>query len=683
MNQTCLKCGATVPTGIKACEKCNTPISKKEIVTEKKPTLWSLMTTRQNLFKLRGENNSFTDPNYDITFRLTGFFTKVVIFIIIILTSVLLYRGYVVAGLGSNGDKNIPIIYIQDDSTLKFTNQLRETPVTVTNSLNWDSNQPIEDMVKTSADQKGLIYLTNVVDGVGDLYYTKTTYNYFGLNTANPAGELIAKNVIADSFDFVASHLWIVYKTVDGDLFLYQNSENIKLSENMLDIVGITTYNTIYYTTPSSILGDNTLYKINLNETDKTPIVIASNVRKIFSFYNNGDILYGTSNHNNQNPWDVWNYKNGVIHQIATGVHSILDVNSNGDMFFSRQYLTAFDPFIYFLDSYELDDAKLEEPLQDDFTMEVDGRWGIVTTEPDIDSYQAALSQYNEKVRRDEIREMLGTQREEQRLFSVYFADKDGETLLDSNIGKIVTTDSDQQVCIYLKEENLSNQLIELDKIKDAQSALEMLESIRENYVEEYYYNGLEVDPYHFSTAQPDQYVTDILLHTTGMYYRKSTLDGTLNDLIFLPISNTSFGYSIHIDTNVFALFETGFDNNVLYTKLTEDGTYSLMTSDANEVTTLLTDVSPQSQPHYVDNLLFCYTNYSEDNPQWDLTMRGNKSVISLENIYSFQYRTKDYIYVLGDLEMVGDHKYLNLYKYSNQHSYLIDTNVTQILPFN
>ena len=409
----CEKCGAPNPMGVKTCEKCNHLLVQTKTKKEKKEkSIFCLIKNKVvKLNSPRGEARVLPiEAKNDITFRLTGFFILVIGVLITVFLVSIGFKGYSVLGLGPNKEKNIPMIYVQDGTTLKFTSPLVEEPFVITKELDWDDGN-IEDYTLLSTKGKKLLYMNYVDKGVGDLYVRNTTTDIPFLHGGDARGDLIDKEVLRGEYLFSTDEKTAVYRKQDNTLMMKKGKNATVLASDVTDLIGISNADIIYYTTRDINATEGTtntkIHGVDIATTGAAPFVIAENVRKIFSVDEAGEIIYGVAGRDALNPWNILSYDGETTILLAENVHTIWDISTDGKIFYSRLYMQEFDPFKFFFDDYADRDAVMVEPVEEDFMIEKKSLWGTLYETLDERKYDKAVKAYEAKVQRDLIRVAL------------------------------------------------------------------------------------------------------------------------------------------------------------------------------------------------------------------------------------------------------------------------------------
>lgn len=706
----CIHCGAEIPDDSIFCDHCGKrtewaeePSRKKEKAPKKVSghggkkkgppasmdqgengqRSWKLFLGRDEA-PLDRDSTAITMPrpvDQDPVYRASRWLLALVVLLMLVFAGTLAYNLYCRMGFGDNKYKNIPVVYVQGDTTLKFSSPLVEEPVTITESLDW-KNMPLAEMTCLSADGKDLLYLNYYSGGAGELYLRNTDSERARYGEKEDQGVKVDENVVPGQFFWSEDGKYVIYRTKDGDLYrCRKNKEPEKLDAQIEEILLVATTGQVIYTKEEEGAGGGlTLYSKALDSGSDDQWQLDTGISEIFSCNADGSsIYYGKPSGDEHNPWDIYRYttKNGS-EKLAGMVAELLDYNDKGELFFTRGEPTEMDPFQYFVDDMAEEDAQItEEPKLEDYTIEKTTIWGVPYTVPDYEGYQAAVEAYEAKLKRDEIREAIAGEKETVTTYQLFHKAGSSETRLDFGIRTVEAADAGTGNVIYTKERVTSGQSVLISEVKDAQDAIRLLNTVTGSAVQDYYWARVGKEPSVFVTATNEETVTVTLDPGRGLYYLLIEQGKEGGVLTWLPVEQEGLGVSRKTDDDVYAITDIFYGGRMLYYRDMTGEKGTLCGADAGAKEKLSEGVSDQLWLEEDGSALMLLRDYSEELEIGELILYRDSSKRIAADAHGYSYRTKNYLYVLRSYNTAGDKGDLYLYRGSEKKMTLLDYDVT------
>lgn len=706
----CIHCGAEIPDDSIFCDHCgkrteealeapSQPQKKKsspqkgkkkapagesrEQPREENKRGWKLFLGRDEA-PLDRDSTAITMPrsvDQDPVYRASRWLLALVALLMVVFAGTLAYNLYCRMGFGDNKYKNIPVIYVQGDNTLKFSSPLVEEPVTITQSLNW-GNMSLEEMTCLSEDGKDLLYLNNYSSGSGDLYLRNTDSDRPRYGEKEDKGVKVDENVVPGQFFWSSDGKYAIYRKNDGDLYRWRKNKAVeKLDTQIEEIVAVTTSGQVIYTKAEEGAGEGvTLYSKALDSNDDDKLKLDTGVSQIFSCNADGSsIYYGKPSGDEHNPWDVYRYTpKGGSEKLAGMVAQLLDYNDKGELFFTRAEPTEIDPFQYFVDDMAETDAQItEEPQLSDYNIEKTTIWGVPYTVPDYEGYQAALEAYQAKLKRDEIREAIAGESRTITTYQLFHKAGSSETRLDFGIRWVESADAGTGNAVYTKERVTSGQSVLISDVEDAEDAIRLLSAVNGSAVQDYYWARVGKEPTVFVTATNEETVSVTLDPGRGVYYLLIEQGKEGGTLTWLPVEQEGLGVSRKTDDDVYAITDIFYGNRMLYYRDVTGEKGTLCGANAGSKEKLSEGASEQLWLEENGSAMMLLRDYSQELEMGELILYRDSNRRVATDAHAYSYRTRNYIYVQRSYNTTSEKGDLYLYTGNDQKLTLLDYDVT------
>ncbi|MEG0854108.1 MAG: hypothetical protein RSF82_09550, partial [Angelakisella sp.] len=503
----------------------------------------------------------------DTAFRFTGILLLAVGLLIVTFGSILGTRLYSVMGMGQNRIKNIPVVYLQGRDTLKFKSPLLDETVTITEGLTFDGGYySLEENTAISENGKQLLYLNNISGGSGELFLRNTNRVKPRNKDGNPAGQLVAEEVLQGSFRFTPQEavMYMRAEQTGGNTLLYwQDGKEQVLDIRVHRLLGTGSDGSLYYTTRRTDIasggaptGEYNLCRIG---TDGVVQIVAEKLDGQVAMVDEttGSVLFSTPAGRSKlgDMLFTLNYWNGNETQVLVeNVNSVADYGGS-NLVFSTGISTALsNPFQYFEDDMAEKDAAIEEPQEADFMVETVNLWGTKKTALDKKAFDAAVIAYEEKLERDQIRAAIAAQERNIKQHTLYYNAGSSMTMVDDGILQMADADASIGVAVYVKERIAAPQKFKISQVSDPIDAIRLLNTILISTVRDYYYVNAGREPELFLSATRNERVRVRLDRGKGIYYIKEDSGENGSQLNYVSVQEDGLGVAKKVDDKVVSL---------------------------------------------------------------------------------------------------------------------------------
>ncbi len=668
----CMNCGAENKSTAKLCKECGDPLNKQSGASM---SMLQRITTPFAILRVKkGTVVEFDKSNKKpLHKRIMTLLTTAICFVLAIFIASLGFRAYNFLGLGANAQKNIPVLYLQHGTALKYSSPLLETPISIRENFSPFAGYDLSEYIKLSHDGTILAYMSNNPQSSSNLY-KKDTVGFLNFFSNYEHEEIaLAEDVAIGQFAFLSDNR-LLFITTDGFLFL--NSGNRSTSyhtENASEIIAVTENDVAYYTAEQ---GDTTaLYMLDFTDKNATPVLVDEDMSDIYSINDNGDVIYSSHSGDNNNPYQVKKY-NGTVTVLAEKAYQVLDTAENGSIFYLTQNSsdTTIDPATFFNDNLKVADSALTQPVEADYMVEKKNFWGATYTELDEEAYEEAQEAYAQKEMRDEVRELLLTAYDSEPLFTLYHTTGTGFTVLDDEISAgSAVANANLNSAVYSKSRPINNTL-DFSDITTVEQATEHITASLSSNLFDYHYTVLGQGATIFATHNDSTFIHPVIINDDGIYYRQEDKDvslyfasisqGTLSTPKKLAEINTLY-------TNIM------YKDELIYSTANGDGTYEIYRLDGEKSTRITDDTQTDQAIFTEENYVLYYTDYDNITSSGELNIYTGSSKTIGSGVTDYSYRLDNYIYFLGDYNSTQDVGKLYLYDGKQQ---LIDEYVTAVV---
>ena len=595
----------------------------------------------------------------DRAFRLTGVLTTTIVLFVILFAIVLLFRTLVLFGVGDHALKNRPLIYQQGDS-LRFTSQLVENPVVITNDLQWGKGDSIEDCTRLSENGKNLLYLNYTDVGSGELFLRNVNSEKARNKENNSYGVFVADRVKKGNFDFYDNSSAVVAVTTRGELLRWKNGSSMTLDSDCSTLLGVNE-NTVYYLKPTALgSGTFSLYSINPKEKEPKPTIIDTDIVNIIEKENVNRIIYSKYSADPKNPWNISWWDGKSIQILCENVGKLLEIGNRNEVYFTRNVDFEIDPLIYFSDNTYASDSLITEPDKNDFMIEKKNLWGRVTKVLDQEAYEAALSAYNDQLLRDEIREVLDTAKPTEPRITLHHRVGNSETQQSGEINAVLDVDPNSGRAVYAIQNIVIPERIDISTLESADQFTELLNQIITepvNRQETVTYVELGHAGSTLSTDPVGTVKSAKLTHDRGgFYYTKSGNENQPDAFNFAQVLEGEVGVKKKVDEDVALVTDIAYKDGVLYLR-NYGNSYQLCVAEGAKKTLLSQDATIHMPLEAHETRLLFYSDYSTTRQSGTFVTYRDSPKELLEDVRKHVFRTSNYIYLLSDYdrELGGD----------------------------
>ncbi len=596
--------------------------------------------------------------------------------IFVILSTLLAHRMFVLFGFGDNATKNIPIVYIQNNQ-LMYKNQLMDKPAVADSDLNWNTElSNLNNSTKLNKDGTYMLYLDNIKDNSGDLFLKYTSKDIRKNGETETEGKKIGENVNLNNFTFTNKKNRIIFLDNSKTLYFYERNNNYEIDNNVLQIIGVDSDNILYYIkTSSDKYSKNKLMAFDANSKKSTPQQIDKDVISLYSFDDNGKLLYLQNNTDKQNENILKKYYDDKITTLCEKSEQIIDIGDDDQVFFTKKNRTINEYSLLFKDTKNQDDFYLTKPTEEEFTKEKTNIFGIEKKEFDKKGYEAALTKYKDKLKRDKIREELKKQYNVVETLTFLYKTGTSETFIADNIEKIIFSDANNASSVYEMQTFTLQEKFDINDFDTPEAAINAISQAindEKNYQRVTYFNKIGYKP--MVLAENAIVVSAYLDKDNYLYY--TFIDGEKTSLAYRVFENGALSEEKIINDNIINIYPNLYQDRVIGLAKNKDYT-ELFTLNQGEQSTIIKKKQNMELENIIDDTLLIKTNYIPNRDTGDLLIYNTKERTIDENIYKTLHKTDKYIYALKNYDSVlgGD-----LYLYNNKKKELLGSGVTDIL---
>lgn len=630
----------------------------------------------------------------DTAFRFTGVLVAAIVLLMLLFGGILGARLYSTMGMGNNRYRNIPLVYLQGDSTLKFAGPLLEYPVTITEALTFDSTggYNLEKNTAVSQNGKQLLYLDNLSRGSGNLFLRDIAREKPRSKDADSRGQLVASNVLQDSFRFVEEDKAVVYMRAipDGqggkDLLRWSGGKENQLDGNVSRVLGLSKDGYLYYLAgmgeamPAGVMaGTHSLCRIG---TDGGVQLLAEELdgRVVEFTPETGSVLFSLpAGGDTQFALGCWDgSKSSIIAPQASGA---LDFGSGNQVFYSEGAAEKSNPMQYFEDDMAAQDAVMTEPVEENFMVETTNLWGGKKTALDQKAFDRAVTDYVAKQNRDTIRRSIAAQERNTKLHTLYYSTGSSTTMVDEGIAQLLDADASAGTATYVKVRVPAPKKFMLSQVSDPLDAIRLLNTVLVTTVHDYYYASVGKEPTQFLSVNKSERVRVKLDGGKGIYFIKEDVNDGGAPLSYIPVTEDGLGVAKKVDDKVISLTGLRYRDQLLY--LREDsteGNVAICAATGQNKELLMEGLPIYPLPVIYGEVLLAYRDYNEGRAAGSLTMHtGGKIKPVARNVHSYSYRLPSYIYTLRDYDVGLGEGDLYIYSGNSEKLTLVDSGVSAV----
>lgn len=637
----------------------------------------------------------------DMAFRLSGVLVGAILLLIVFFGGILGVRIYSMLGMGNNRVKNIPVVYLQGDSTLKFKGPLMETPVTIADRLVFDgTSYSLEKNTVLSQDGKQLLYLDNLSTGrlstgSGDLLLRNVDREKPRGRDADNRGLPVASGVLQGSFFFVEDDKAVLYLRAQPEggstLLRWRDGKGQTLDTGVEQLLGMSKDNYCYYTVQMQDTDENAAAlagKLALRRigADGVPQTLAQELTgQVLEFRpETGSVLFSLPAPSEEMgsarmTLACWDGSQSAV--AAEQAETFVDFSGSNLLFSSDSVTEKSNPMQYFEDDMAAKDAQLMQPTEEEYMVETTNLWGGKKIALDKTAYENAIKEYEAKLVRDEIRKAIAAQERNVRKSTLFYSAGSSKTVVDSDIMQMVDADAATATAIYVKERIPAPQRFKISQVADPMDAIRLLNTVLITTVRDYYYASVGREPELFLSVTKSERVRAELDEGRGLYFIKEDINGAGAPLNYISIQQDGLGVAKKVDDKVIGLTGLRYREQMLY--LREDSNAdSAMLCGAQGASRerLLEGLPLYPLPIIYGDSLLAYRDYNKGRETGSLTLLDNGKVKPVARAVSrYSYRLPSYIYLLRDYDIGLRQGDLYLYSGNSEKLTLIDQGVSDL----
>ncbi|MEG1686964.1 MAG: hypothetical protein RR276_03685 [Angelakisella sp.] len=619
----------------------------------------------------------------DRAFQLSKILTLGVLLLVLLFGIMLGARLYVVLGMGANAQKNIPLVYLRGESTLRLTSPLLDDPITVNSEISADISRgaAVQNAMVLSSNGRKLLYLDSFLGQRGDLYLRNADREKPDKNLPDNRGRLLADGVLPGNFGFL-SNGGVIYVSGDGELlYLADKTEPVLVATQVTELIALSAQDTVTY------LGRNTegqflaVATLDGGKQGQIDIQIVESNQNQLEVIDAGDTLTYTCSRMD-GTLDVKRWNGKEVQLLAERTSGVIDVGSRGELFYTQSKTAVFTPASYFEDDMAAKDAAiLTEPLEQDYMIDSKSIWGKVTKVLDKKNYEAAVKDYTDKLRRDDIRSAIAGQSRSYTTETLYHLVGSSLTKVDTEITALCTADATAAAAVYYKERSAIGEKFLLSKVADASEAIRLLDTVQQNTMRDYRYAQLGLEPTSFYNSSKDEEITCRLDGGRGVYYLKLAAESPNGgELFYGVVGENGLSAFKRLDDRVLSMEELRYANQLLYRKKTGDSQVDLCALESGKRSVLLEGLSMDEQYAIRGKTVLGSRNYDTATRRGNLMLFNGKLRQVGTNVAAYAYRTDDLIYLLQDYDATTGTGNLYCYSGNSRKLTLLDTNVSILM---
>ena len=633
-------------------------------------------TEKKDVVEKKSKNRTNINQNKPVFYKRPIFYLiMLVILMITILSTLIIYRVTIFLGVGDNSLKNIPILYIQENR-LMYKNQLMDSPAVADESLNWiDNYNTLENSTLMTEKGDYLLYMDNIKNESGDLFLKYVYKDKKRKGETEAEGKLISKNVVMGEYKFTNEKNNVVYLKKDGTLNISAKNKEYFVDNTVKKIVGVDDNDIIYYLKCDSEKNKYELLSFDSREKNSSPVIIDKGVVSIYSFDDNGTVMYQQNDLNEPNKNIVKKYRDGKIDIMCENSEAVVDIGDDGQIFFTKRNKKVTEYLKLYTDKYLDEDADIKEPDKKDFTKEKKNKFGNTKTVFDEKGYNLAKKKYDDKVRRDEIREALNQDYRVFETLTFMFNAGTSETTIADKIEKIILADANSSTSVYATYTFTMGGRKDLDEYKSAEEAIEetrLALDEPENYHRVTYFSKIGSKP---MVINEGDYVTSAVFEDGNYLYYTYYDDSNKLKLAYRIFDGVGLTEEVIVNSNIKYLYPEKYNGDIIYIA-SDDDKVTLYKLDNGKGSILVSQNEDMLIYDVIDKSILLKGRYVESRNTGDLYLYNGKERLIDENVYEASYRTDKYIYALKNYDSVlgGD-----LYLYDNRKAVLLGSDVKEI----
>lgn len=351
-------------------------------------------------------------------------FSKKSVAVICSCVAVILVAAIALALIFIGGDKVDSVLYI-DGQNLFYSSVSDAKPVQITQNL--ASNDKNFSGVPLSPYCFDMAYSIQLSESGDKLFYPdelsdgQMTYTLCCLDVNNPDSEPVKIDTEVDTYKINHAGDKVLY-TKNFALYSFDFNESTKIADNVIEYAASNDFDEIYYT---DLLRD--LYHFDIG--DEAPELID---RKSQIAYTEPDFSF------------IYYLKEGVLHkltsggentELATDIYSAISFYPGGEAFYVKSTSTLLSEYVED-DMLQADEAITQEPMAplepsaEDFGSDAEYQAAMEEFNTEFEAYMQRLAVYEAKKARDDIRDLMASEDNSIKDYSLYYFDGSKETLL-------------------------------------------------------------------------------------------------------------------------------------------------------------------------------------------------------------------------------------------------------------
>lgn len=446
------------------------------------------------------------------------------------------------------------------------------------------------DAVKANSDKDKLLLIkpNKVNKSIGDLYLLDIK----ALVTAQNADTLIAKDV--KEFGFFKNSSDIYYIDKEGSLYIYKGRQTVLYETDVHEFIDAGDKSFLYLCR----FKENALY-MGFKNTDASKILIDAEVLNIEDYSPDFSKVMYTKASEDKKDLFIFDYKSGAVKRLAAGISEIVNAsakNSTALYLNEHSYVPSYSDFIE--DSHLKTDSEMKKPdplefgLPEDFDMEIPDS-DTIREDPTFweshEEYLLALKSYDEKLKRDEIRNSLRlkiatTDTKNIKNYAFYLVRDNSVQSLDESfyfinknqsLGDVIKSDLEENYLVYIKSDIKNLPLKSIDDFKEKSSVLSFdpVAYIKANVSDKLLFTRLDKNFEMLYTTPPGVKISSAEIDTayTGIYFITNSHEFDVSNGELYYISVTNPGEPFALEGGVWEVLgrENNFNGSMIYIKET------------------------------------------------------------------------------------------------------------------
>ncbi len=647
----CEQCGAKNDRANAFCESCGARLNKPETPAEKK-----------SAFDLKAIPAILEKKGIPMKWVKLGGSALALILVVSIVLSL----------LGGHNEPNYAL-YLKDDEMF-YSEISNWKPMQVTEDLT--DGEDIGNSELANAASKLGIFAVMSEDGKTLFYADKAgdgaTLYYRSVANAKKTPIKLAEDV--SHYMVSKNGKMVVYLTEDGDLYQHNLKEKNKIDRDVSAFYASEDGKNIVYTIRDD---DETNVYYKKGGKDKEKLV--SDIGSLYTVDIDKSVLYYYKDDH------FYKQKFGKDREkLVSDVHRIVRMYEDGSMYYLKASESSAVLFDYIEDDMAQVDANMEQPVRPTYPLYSD--YGLDRYEEyqqavnkyneDMEVYWDAYNLYQDKVKRDNLREQLKNSETTQKSYTICYFDGKKETVLTENAeeyGQITATDA--AVMIYRSHEGDEDEKIKLSEVSYTWEVQGMIESAIQTDTK----TRLAVEAK--TSALDCEDASNFRISSDGKtvyFVRHHSEAHTEGDLYKMAISGGKAKEAKMIEEDIYVSMITYVsDDNYLIFRDVEDSKGELYLGNKK-----LGDDVYLYNVRYTDGgkQVYFFTDWDDEDREGTLNINKNgKTKAVSDDVYSFVLTPDNQVLYLYDY---NTDKYRGeLYLYKGSRAKKVDEDVVAIVP--